>query len=70
MTMAVQRITAEHLKRLMDSGEQLTVLDTRSAESWKSSTVQIPGSKRVPPDDVQEHLSEIPRDRLAVAYCT
>ena len=68
--MAVQRITADHLKRLMDSGEQLTVLDTRSADSWKSSNVQIPGSKRVSPDDVQEHLSEIPRDRLVVAYCT
>jgi rhodanese-related sulfurtransferase len=68
--MAVQRITAEHLKRLMDGHEQLTILDTRSPDSWKSSNVQIPGSKRVPPDVVDKHLFEIPRDRLAVAYCT
>jgi rhodanese-related sulfurtransferase len=68
--MAVQRITAEHLKRLIDAHEKPTVLDARSPDSWKSSNVQIPGSKRVPPDDVDKHLSEIPRDRLAVAYCT
>jgi rhodanese-related sulfurtransferase len=48
----------------------VTVIDARSPESWKNSDVEIPGSVRVPPDEVQQHLSEIPRDRRAVSYCT
>jgi rhodanese-related sulfurtransferase len=68
--MTIQRITAQDLKRRMDAHEPLTVLDTRSPEAWKSSDVQIPGSIRVPPDEVARHLAEVPRDRLAVAYCT
>jgi rhodanese-related sulfurtransferase len=66
----VQRITAEDLKRRMDAHEPVAVLDTRAPEVWKNSDVQIPGSIRVPPDEVDKHLSEIPRDRLVVAYCT
>jgi rhodanese-related sulfurtransferase len=68
--MAVQRITAQDLKSRMDAHEPLTVLDTRAPEVWKNSDVQIPGSIRVPPDELNKHLSQIPRDRLAVAYCT
>ena len=68
--MAVQRITAEDLKRRMDAQEPLTVLDTRAPDAWKNSDIQIPGSLRVPPDEVAKHLSEIPRNRLVIAYCT
>ena len=68
--MAVQRITASEFKRMIDARDPVTVIDARSPQSWKSSDVQIPGSVRVPPDEVVPHLSEIPRDRPAVAYCT
>ena len=68
--MAVQRIPVAELKRMLDAHEPVTVIDARSVESWKKSDVEISGSVRVPPDDVQQHLSEIPRDRLVVSYCT
>jgi rhodanese-related sulfurtransferase len=68
--MALQRITKEELERRIDAGEPITVLDTRAPDSWNTSDVQIPGAFRVPPDEVREHLSEIPRDRLVVTYCT
>ena len=68
--MPVQRITAEDLKRRMDAHELMTVLDTRAPEVRKNSDVQIPGSIRVPPDEVAKHLSGIPRGGLVVAYCT
>jgi rhodanese-related sulfurtransferase len=68
--MDVPRITIEDLKRRMDAHEPLTVLDSRAPDAWKGSDVQIPGSIRVPPDDVDEHLAEIPHDRLVVSYCT
>lgn len=68
--MNIPRMTVEELKRRMDAHEALAVLDSRSLEAWKSSDVQIPGSVRVPPDEVDKHLAEIPRDRLVVPYCT
>ncbi len=68
--MPVQRITAKELRRLMEKHDPVAILDTRAPDAWKSSDVQIPGSIRVPPDEVQEHLAEIPHDRLIVAYCT
>jgi rhodanese-related sulfurtransferase len=68
--MDIPRITIEDLKRRMDAHEALAVLDSRAADAWKSSGSQVPGSIRVPPDEVDKHLSEIPRNRLVVPYCT
>ncbi len=68
--MIVPRITIEDLKRRMDAHEAVTVVDSRALDAWKSSESQIPGSIRLPPDEVDKHLSEIPRDRLVVPYCT
>jgi rhodanese-related sulfurtransferase len=68
--MDIPRISIEDLKRRMDAHEALAVLDSRAADAWKSSESQIPGSIRVPPDEVDKHLSEIPRNRLVVPYCT
>jgi rhodanese-related sulfurtransferase len=64
------RITIDDLKRRMDAHEPLMLLDSRSAVAWESSDVEIPRSVRVPPDEVDKHLSQIPRDRLVVPYCT
>jgi hypothetical protein len=68
--MPVERISAADLKRRMDAHEPLAILDSRAPDAWKNSDVQIPGSIRVPPDQVEQHLDEIPRDRVVVAYCT
>lgn len=68
--MEPKRITTEEVKRRLDAGEPILFLDTRSDQAWKDAQWQIPGSKRIPPDDVSDHLGEIPRDRLIVTYCT
>ena len=31
---------------------------------------KLPGAVRVPADEVDKHLSEIPRDRAVITYCT
>jgi rhodanese-related sulfurtransferase len=64
------RISANELKRRLDSGEPLFLIDTRSPESWKSSRVQLPHSVRVHFSELGNRLAEIPRDRAVVAYCT
>ena len=65
----VQKIPLDEAKRLFDRKEA-TFLDTRSVASWGESEVTIPTSIRVPPDEVDEHLDEIPRDRTVVTFCT
>jgi rhodanese-related sulfurtransferase len=64
------RISKEEVKRRLDAGERIVFLDTRSDDAWRKADRQIPGSRRVPPDAVVQHLSEIPRERLIVTYCT
>jgi rhodanese-related sulfurtransferase len=68
--LSLYRITPDDLKRRVDAREPIAILDTRAEDAWHESDVQIPGAMRVPPDDVARHLSEIPRDRLVVTYCT
>lgn len=68
--MEPRRITPDEVKRRLDSGEHITFLDARSDDAWRKAILQIPGSIRVPPDEVEHHLDEIPQGTLIVSYCT
>ena len=68
--MEATRVTADEVKERMDRGEQFAFLDTRNPQAWGESDVKLPGAIRVPADEVEEHLDEIPRDRVVVTYCT
>jgi rhodanese-related sulfurtransferase len=64
------RITVDDLKRRMDAGEDFTVIDDRNPQAWAQSDVMLPGAVRVPLDDLERNLYQIPKDRPVVAYCT
>jgi len=64
------RVTVEEVKERMDRGEQFAFLDTRNPVAWGESDVKLPGALRVPADEVEQHLDEIPRDRSVITYCT
>jgi rhodanese-related sulfurtransferase len=68
--MEITRITVDEVRERLARGEPLALVDARSAESWAKADTQIPGSIRVPPDEVEAHVDEIPRDRAVVTYCT
>lgn len=68
--MEVNRITVDEVRSRLDRGEPLVMVDARSAESWSKADRQIPGSVRVPPDDVAGHAGEVPQGRAIVTYCT
>jgi rhodanese-related sulfurtransferase len=68
--MEVTRITVDEVRERLARGEPLALVDARSAESWGKAETQIPGSIRVPPDDVLGHADAVPRDRAVVTYCT
>ena len=68
--MEVSRITVDEVKSRMDRGEPLFFIDTRTPKAWEESPVKLPGALRVPADDVEPHLGEVPHDRTIVTYCT
>ena len=64
------RITVDALSRRMDAGEAFLFIDTRNPDAWRTSSIKAPGAVRVPVDDFEKHLSEIPKNRHIVTYCT
>ena len=68
--MEATRVTAEEVKERMARGEQFTFVDTRNPQAWGEADTKLPEAVRVPADEVDEHLDEIPRDRTVVTYCT
>jgi rhodanese-related sulfurtransferase len=67
---AVPRMTVDELKRRMEAGEDLTIVDVRSPEAWVESDTIIPECSRVPLDRLEQNLPRIPKNRPVVAYCT
>jgi rhodanese-related sulfurtransferase len=63
-------ITVGELKRRIDQGEQIFIIDTRSPAAWYESDVRLPGAIRMHYSELDKHLGELPRDRTIVTYCT
>ncbi len=68
--MEATRVTVDELKERINRGEQFTFIDTRNPKAWGEAQTKLPGAIRVPADEVEQHLSEVPRDRTAITYCT
>ena len=68
--MEATRITVDEVKQRLDRGEEFVFLDTRNPQAWGEADTKLPGAVRVSADEVGEHLSEIPRDRAVITYCT
>jgi membrane protein DedA with SNARE-associated domain/rhodanese-related sulfurtransferase len=65
------RITAEELSAMLDAGEEVMILDLRSAmESDADGVSAIPGALRIPMEDLLARRLEIPRDREIVLFCS
>jgi hypothetical protein len=63
----VGRISAEDLRARVNRGE-VTVIDVRDANSFASS--HIPGAIHIPFSSIEASLSEIPKNKPIVTYCT
>ena len=68
--MEATRVTVDEVKERMERGEQFAFVDTRNPAAWGESDVKLPGALRVPANEVEQHLSEIPHDRAVITYCT
>jgi rhodanese-related sulfurtransferase len=68
--MEATRVTIDEIRERLDRGEEFTFVDTRNSQAWSEAETKLPGAIRVPADEVEQHLSEIPRDRTVITYCT
>jgi 3-mercaptopyruvate sulfurtransferase SseA len=66
----VERITVEELKEKLAKKAPVFIIDSRSQGSYDGSEIKIKGAVRIPADEIDARLKEIPRDREIVVYCT
>jgi molybdopterin/thiamine biosynthesis adenylyltransferase/rhodanese-related sulfurtransferase len=66
MKNGIPQITVKELKRRMDAGEDVQLIDVR--EPYEFQIAQI-GGKLIPQNDVPQRLSEIDRNREVVVHC-
>src|SRR5437868_2610214 len=66
----IPRITVDELKERLAKNAPVFIIDSRSQGSYDGSEIKIKGAVRIPADEIESRLSEIPRDREVVVYCT
>src|SRR4030095_377664 len=62
-----RRITIDELDAMIKSGEAY-IVDVRNQASYDIG--HIPGSRLIPVGEIANHLSELPRDKTIVTYCS
>ena len=69
-TTEATRVTPEQVIASLARHGPVVFIDSRNPKAWADSEVKLPAAIRVEADRVREHLSEIPRGRPIVVYCT
>lgn len=66
----IARITPVELKRKLETGEALIIVDLRHSLDFEADSVVIPGAVHLSPEELEQRAQEIPRDREVILYCT
>lgn len=64
------RLEPEELKKLLDAGEQVFIVDLRHPLELLPDPFTLPGALHLSPEALTARSMEIPRDRDVVLYCT
>jgi predicted sulfurtransferase len=62
-----RRITTAELQDLLTKN-QAVVIDVRNETSYNAGHIR--GSRLIPEAEIPNHLSELPKDKLIVTYCS
>ena|SRR5690348_3924776 len=62
-----RRITIAELEALVKNNEAV-VIDVRNQAMYDAG--HIPGAKLIPAGEIQNHLDELPKDKMIVTYCS
>jgi membrane protein DedA with SNARE-associated domain/rhodanese-related sulfurtransferase len=68
--LAAARLEPEELKRQLDSGEKVFIVDLRHPLELLPDPYTLPGALHFSPDSLAARHIEIPRDRDVVLFCT
>ena len=66
----IARISPEELKRKLEAGEDIVVVDLRHSLEFGAESVKVPGAIHLRPDELDHRHQEIPRNREVVLYCS
>ena len=64
------RIDVGAVKRMMDRGEAVFIVDLRHPKQLETEPYAIAGALRMSPEELSEKHEQIPRDRDVILYCT
>jgi membrane protein DedA with SNARE-associated domain/rhodanese-related sulfurtransferase len=68
--LALSRLEPEELKRQLEAGERVYIVDLRHPLELMTDPFTLPGAQHFAPDVLAQRHGEIPRDRDIVLYCT
>lgn len=68
--MRTARLEPDDLKQMLDSGQQVYIVDLRHPLDYLPDPRTLPGAVLYTPDKLVEHRDTIPRDRDVVLFCT
>jgi rhodanese-related sulfurtransferase len=66
----VELIGVDEAWQLVEQGAEPVFIDTRNAKHWGQSDVMIPGALRIWREELEARISEVPRGRTVITYCT
>jgi membrane protein DedA with SNARE-associated domain len=66
----ISRILPEELKKKLDAGEPLTIVDLRHSMDFEADPETIPGAFRLDATELQKTDDRLPRDREVILFCT
>ena len=66
----VPMLSVTQLKRKLDLGEDVVIVDVRQPGGYVEYPYAIPGSVSILPAELPERYEELPHDKLIVTYCT
>jgi predicted sulfurtransferase len=69
-TDVVPRITVQELKAKIDKGDDVVIIDVRAGREYEDSKIKIKGAVRIPIVKLEDRISELPRDKEIITYCT
>jgi len=69
-TLVKSRLEPEELKRQLDAGEPVFIVDLRHPLELLPDPFTLPGALHLSPEGLAARIHEIPRDRDIILYCT
>jgi membrane protein DedA with SNARE-associated domain len=68
---SVARVGIAELQRLLAvEPPEVLVVDLRSEQAFSGSAQMVPGARRVPPGEFEQHINTLPLDKEIILYCT